>query len=68
MRGVQTARTGMHGTNYEWRGLSQAHTFVASLLKDEYFWMASWIVSASVTLNKVRRTIGMLVGRGGLVD
>jgi hypothetical protein len=42
--------------------MKQAHTFVASLIKVEYFWIACWIVSSSVTLRSVRRTIlGMLV-------
>jgi hypothetical protein len=45
---------------HKWR-MKQAHTFVASLVKVEYFWIACWIVSSSVTLRSVRRTIlGML--------
>jgi hypothetical protein len=46
-----------------WGVVSQARTFFASWVKDAYFWMASWMVEASLTLNKVRRTIG-IVGEG----
>jgi hypothetical protein len=43
---------------------SQARTFFASVVKDAYFWSASVMVGASVILNKVRRTIGMVIGAG----
>jgi hypothetical protein len=51
----------MHETSDEEWGMNQAHTFLASWTKVEYFWMPCWIVSASVTLSSVMRTMfGML--------